>query len=60
MTIRVFLSDKPDGMSKPTKIGDALYAEAHHGAQAMMYTLVSKILPPIQYDTSAVSVVIKN
>ena len=58
--LRMFLSDKPDGMSKPAKIDDSLYVEAHHGAQAMMYMLVSKIFKPIGYDRSNISVVIKS
>jgi len=57
---RIFLSDKPDGMSKAVKIDDALYVEVHHGAQAMMYTLVSKILSAIQYDCSNISVIMKS
>jgi len=56
---RVFLSDKPDGMTKPAKIYENLYAEAHHGARAMMYALVSKILSAIHYDCSDIRIIMR-
>jgi hypothetical protein len=53
---RVFLSDKPDGMTKPVKIVEGMYVEVHHGAKAMIHALINKLLIPIGYDCSKIQV----
>jgi len=57
--VRVFLSDKPDNLTKPVIIDDDLYIEAHHSAEAMMRLLVVKILAVIRYDCSDIKIVMK-
>jgi len=56
---RFFLSDKPDGMSKAVMVANDLYVEAHHGSQAMMTMLVEKLLKPIGYNHSNISVEVR-
>lgn len=58
--IRVFLSGRKDGMTKPIQISEDLYAEAHYGSQTMMHILTQRILAPIRYDYSGIDIVIKN
>ena len=41
---RVFLADKPDGMTRPLKIDEGLYGEVHYGSQALMRILCNRIL----------------
>ena len=57
--IRVFISDKPDGMTRPVEICDGLYGETHYGSQTLMHILVNIILKAIRYDASIISVEIK-
>ena len=57
--VRVLLSDKPNGMTRPHKIDDALYCEVHYGSQTLMYILVNRILAPLGFDCSSVKVVVK-
>ena len=57
---RVLLSGSPDGMTRPLKIDEGLYGETHYGAQTLMYILVDRILSPVGYGCSDVSIVIKN
>jgi len=57
--VRVFLSDKPDGMTRPLKIDEDMYAETHYGSQTLMHILVNRILIPARFDCSNISVVIK-
>jgi len=56
---RIFLASKPDGMTKPVKIVEGLYVEAHHGAQGMMYALTNKVLAPINYDCAQINIYIR-
>ena len=56
---RLFLSDKPDGMIKPSRIIDDLYVEAHQASQSIMGMLVRKILSCIGFDCSNISIIIK-
>jgi len=57
--VRVFLSDSAEGMTKPKRISESLYVEAHYGSQTMMHILVQRILMPIKYDYSGISVALK-
>jgi len=56
---RVFLSDKPDRMSKPLRIDDDLYGEIHYGSATLAHILVNHILTPVGFDCSGISVVLK-
>jgi len=47
-------------MTRPLKIDEGLYGETHYGSQTLMYILVERILSPVGYDCSDVSIVIKN
>ena len=57
---RVFISASPDSMKKPIKLADGLYGETHYGAQTLMYILVERILYPVGFDCSDISIDIKN
>jgi len=57
---RIFLSGKSDGMTNPIEIVEGLYVEAAHGSQAMMHALVNKILIPVGYDCTKISVGIRH
>ena len=57
---RVFISASPDSMKRPIKLADGLYGETHYGAQTLMYILVERILAPVGFDCSDISIIIKN
>jgi len=57
--VRVFLSCRPDGMTRPTKIADGLWGEAHYGSQTLMHILRERILTPAQFDYSDIRITIK-
>jgi hypothetical protein len=57
--VRAFLSDKPDGMTRPIKIDDGLYGEVHYGSQTLAHILVNRILAPAHFDYSNISVAIR-
>ena len=54
--IRMFLSDKPDSMTRPLQIDDDLYAETHYGTQTLMHILTVRILAPTGFDMSGISI----
>ena len=56
---RTFLADRPDDMTRPVQIDDALYGESHYGAQTLMHILVNRILAPVRFDCSKVRVVLR-
>ena len=56
---RVFLSESPCGMTRPIRIDEELYGETHYGAETLMHILVKRILAPVQFDISNVSIIIK-
>ena len=58
--IRVFLSDKTDGMTRPLKIDERMYAETHYGSATLMHILVKRILAPTRFDCSNISIVIRS
>lgn len=57
--VRVFISDKPDGMTRPCKIADELYGETHYGSETQMHILVNIILYAMGYDYSDIELEIK-
>ena len=56
---RVFLSDKPDGMTRPLRVDENMYAETHYGSSTLMHILINRILVPVHFDCSGVSIVIR-
>ena len=57
--VRVFLSDKPDGMTRPVMIDEGIYGEVQYGSQTLMHILVQRILEPAHFDYSDISIVIR-
>jgi hypothetical protein len=57
--IRTFLSDRPDGMIRPVKIDEDMYAETHYGSATLMHILVNRILSPVGFDCYGVSLILK-
>ena len=58
--MRVFLSDSPDGMTRPLRIDEDMYGETHYGSQTLMHILVNRILAPAHFNCSNIRVAIKN
>jgi hypothetical protein len=57
--VRIFLSDKPDGMSCAYKIDTDLYGEIHYGSSTLMHILCKRILDYTGFDYSGVSIVLR-
>ena len=60
--VRVFLSDKPDGMARPFKIDDELFADSgQYGTATLLHILRDLILKPahFDYDNIRVAIIIK-
>ena len=57
---RVFLADKPDGMTRPLKIDEELYGEVQYGSQALMRILCNRILDYTGFDYSGIGIVMKS
>ena len=57
--IRAFLSDIPDGMTRPHQIDTALFAEVHYGTSTLLHILTNRILKPAGFDFSGINIVIK-
>lgn len=57
--VRKFLSDVPDGMSKPYRIDDDLYGEVHYGSATLIHILLNQILRHTAYDYSGIRVALK-
>ena len=58
--IRVFLSDSPKTMRSPIKIDEDMYAESHYGAATLIHILTIRILKPVGFDYSKISIVLKD
>ena len=58
--VRLFLSDKPDSMTRPLRIDEELYGETHYGSSTMLHILVNQILAYTGFDYSNIRVVIKS
>jgi hypothetical protein len=54
--VRKLLSDKPDGMRRPLKVDDGLWAETHYGSESLMCILVERILKPVGFDFSDIKI----
>ena len=57
--IRVFLSDKPDGMTRAYMIDTDLYGEIHYGSQTLMHILRERILVPARFNYSDIYIVFR-
>ena len=58
-SVRMFLSDRPDGMRRPFKIDEEIFGECHYGAATLMHIMVNHILAPACFDCSNISIVMK-
>jgi hypothetical protein len=57
--VRVFLSDKPDRMTRPLEIDTALWGETHYGSQTLMHILVNQILTYVPFDCAGIKIALK-
>ena len=57
--VRVFLSGSPDSMTRPLRIDEGLYSETHYGSATLMHILVNRILTPVGFNCSDISIVVK-
>ena len=57
---RTLLSHSPDGMRRPLKISEDMYAEVCYGTGTLLYILRDRILAPARFDYSGISIVIKS
>ena len=57
--IKKFLSDSPEGMTRPVKIDESMYGETHYGSATMLHILTLRILSPIRYDYSNINIVLR-
>ena len=58
--VRLFLSDKPDGMTRPYKIDTDLWGEVHYGSSTLLHILTNQILAYTGFDYSGISIEIKS
>ena len=57
---RIFLSDSPTGMKSPIRIDEDMYVESHYGSATLIHILTVRILKPVRFDYSKISVVLKD
>jgi hypothetical protein len=57
---RILLAASPDGMTRPCRIGDDLYAESGFGSETLMHVLTQRLLKPVGFDYSDVRIVIRD
>jgi len=57
--VRLFLSDKPDSMSKPYQIDTDLWGEVHYGSATLMHILINQILAYTGFDYFGINIAIK-
>ena len=58
--VRVFLSDKPDGMIRPCRIDVDMYGETHYGSATMLHILCKRILDYAGFDYRDIKIVLKS
>lgn len=56
---RMLLSRSPDGMRRPLRIDDDMYAEACYGTGTLLYILRDRILAHTRFDYSDIGIVLK-
>ena len=59
---RVLLSNKPKPgtMRSPLQIDENLYVETHYDTETLLRILTTRILNPVDYDYSKISIAIRN
>ena len=58
--VRVFLSDKPDGMVRPVKLDDDLFADSgQYGTATLLHILRDCILKPARFDYNNIRIAIQ-
>lgn len=57
---RVFLASKPDNMRSPIAIDKNIYLETHYDTETLLRIITTRILEPIQYDYSGITIAIRN
>ena len=57
---RVFLAEKPDGMRSSLQIDDKIFVETHYDTETLLRILTTRILEPINYDYSGITITIRN
>ena len=53
---RVILSDKPDGMNRPTELAEGLYAEGFFDTEWLIRIMTREIMDAVGYDYSDISI----
>ena len=56
---RVILSKESTGMKRPVKLAEDLFAESFYDTDTLIYVLTKRILDPVGFDYSEISVVLK-
>jgi hypothetical protein len=57
--VRAFLASSPAGMVRPSMIDEHLYGETHYGSETLMHIMVNRILAPVGFDCSHISVILR-
>ena len=58
--VRKFLSDKPDGMTRPLKIDTDLWGEVQYGTATLLHILLNQILKYTEFDCSNIRIILKS
>lgn len=56
---RILLAETGDGMRSPLQIEENLFMETHYDTETLLNILTTRILSPIGYDYSAISVTVR-
>lgn len=57
---RMLLSSSPDGMRRPLKVDEDMFAETHYGTGTLLYILRDKILAHTGFNCSNVGITVKS
>ena len=57
---RVLLGKSAENMRSPVKIDDELYVETHYDTETLLRILTTRILDPVQYDYSRITITVRN
>ncbi len=57
---RILLAETGDGMRSPLQIEENLFMETHYDTETLLNILTTRILIPIGYDYSAISVTVRS
>jgi hypothetical protein len=59
--IHTYLSESPNGMKRPIKIDEGLFADGgQYGTETLLYILCDLILKPAHYDYSGVRIALRS